>query len=147
MQVFLLKDVPGKGSRGEIINVNDGYGKNYLIKNGLGKPVDNAVLSQVNSQKQSQDFHRQQEVDDLKDICKRLESVTLTLTCKIGAGGKMFGGVTGAEISESLKKQGFDIDKKNLVFEPIKSIGEYIVKVKFNYGLISKFTLQIVEGK
>ena len=147
MQIYLLKDVPGKGKRGEIINVNDGYGRNYLIKNGMGKIADNAAIAHVQSTKQSQDFHTAAEIAKIKGICSGLQNVTVTIRRKIGANGKMFGGITGAEISELLKKQNFDIDKKNLVFETIKEVGEYKIKAKFNHGLSATFGLTVAEEK
>jgi len=147
MQIYLLKDVPGKGKRGEIINVNDGYGKNYLVKNGLGRVADNAVLSQVSSQKQSQDYHKGQEIAGIKAIIANLANIMVTVACKVGANGKMFGGVTGAEIAGLVKQQGFDIDKKDLVFDAIKDLGEYTIKCKFAHGLTGQFKLKVVEGK
>ncbi|MDR0462351.1 MAG: 50S ribosomal protein L9 [Christensenellaceae bacterium] len=147
MQIYLLKDVAGKGKRGEVISVNDGYGKNFLVKNGYGKVADNSVMSQVNSKKQSITFHKEQDIEATKKICARLEGVTVTIIAKMGANGKMFGGITGTEIAGELNKQGFEIDKKDLVFDAIRGIGEYKIKVKFNHGLTAQFALRVTEGK
>ena len=146
MQVYLLKDLSGKGKAGEIINVNDGYAKNFIIKNGIGKPVDNSVRTAVESKQQSLAFHKSEEIAAIKEICKRLSGVTITIFVKVGTTGKLFGSITGQEIAAELNKQGFNIDKKNLVFEPIKEVGTYKIKVKFNYGLESLFLLEVKNG-
>ncbi|MCL2228987.1 MAG: 50S ribosomal protein L9 [Firmicutes bacterium] len=146
MKIYLLKDVPGKGKTGDIINVNDGYGKNFLLKQGLGRLADSGVMSHVEAKQQSNDFHKQEAIKAIKEVIEKLKSVKLTFACKIGQGGKMFGGVTGTEIASGLKEQGFDIDKRNLVFDAIKSVGVYNVKCKFEYGLVGSFKIQVVEG-
>ena len=146
MQVYLIKDLPSKGKAGDIINVNDGYGRNYIIKNGIGKNVDNAILSKVQAKKASDTFHKQEEITAIKQLVHKLENVKVTIACKVGANGKMFGAVTSAEIVSELAKSDFNIDKKNLVFEPIKELGEYKIKVKFNHGLNAEFTLEVIKN-
>ena len=146
MQIYLIKDLPGKGKKGEIISVNDGYGKNFLIKNGIGRAVDNSVRSAVQAKQQSDAFHKSQDIAATKEICKKLEQVTITLSAKVGANGKMFGTITGQEIATALRRQNIEIDKKNLVFDTIKELGTYKIKVKFNHGLEASFT-SIVNRK
>jgi large subunit ribosomal protein L9 len=146
MKIYLLKDLPGKGKKGEIVELNDGYARNFVIKNGIGKAADNAIISQVQSQKQSADFHKAQEIAVIKKICERLEGITLFMCVKTGINGKVFGSITGAEIAGELSKHGFEIDKKSLVFEPIKGTGEYKIKVRFEHGLSGQFNLSVTEG-
>jgi len=146
MQIYLIKDLPGKGKAGEIITVNDGYGRNFVIKNGFGRIVDNAVLSQVKAKQDSNAFHRAEEIAAIKDTIARLEETTVKISVKAGSNGKMFGSVTGQEIAAELGKIGFNIEKKNLVFETIKEIGSYKVKVKFNHGLVGNFDLEVVNA-
>ena len=142
MQVYLLKDLPGKGKAGDIINVNDGYGRNFIIKNKIGTMVDNAVLNKVQSLKESQSFHTQQEIAKIKESIKKLEETTVTIQLASGQGGKLFGSVTSADISEKI-----NIDKKQIVLaEPIKAVGAYKIKVKFAHGLEGAFNLK-VEAK
>jgi len=145
MQIYLIKDLPGKGKAGDIVNVNDGYGRNFVIKNGFGKVVDNAVLSQVKAKQQSCEFHKQEDIAAVKEICKRLEQIKVTMSRKVGANGKMFGAVTASEIMAEVNKLGFSIDKKNLVTETIKDLGSYKIKVKFNHGLSAEFMLEVIE--
>ena len=143
MQVYLLKDLPGKGRTGEIINVNDGYGRNFVIKNGIGRIVDNAVLNQVKAKKESCEYHKAEDIAEIKEIIKRLGNVRVVISRKTGAGGKMYGAVTSSEVTAEINKLGFNLDKKNLVLDTIKDIGEYKIKVKFNHGLIGEFITEV----
>ena len=146
MKIYLLKDLQGKGKKGEIVDLNDGYARNFVLKNGIGKIADSTVISQVQSQKQSADFHKAEEIAAIKKLIDRLGGCLVALKVKTGINGKTFGSITGAEIAGELLKLGFDIDRKSLVFEPIKGVGEYIIKVKFNHGLTGQFNLSVVEG-
>ena len=144
MQIYLLKDLKGKGKAGEIISVNDGFGRNYIIKNGIGKAVDNSVRTQVQAKADSDAFHKKTEIEAIKGIIQRLGSADVEISVKIGANGKLFGSVTSLEISVQLKSLGFDVDKKSIVLiEPIRAVGTYKIKVKFNHGLEGYFNLTV----
>lgn len=146
MQIYLLKDLAGKGKAGEIINVNDGYGKNFLIKNKIGAAVTPEILSKVRAKSESDTFHTNQEKDRIREIIAKLGDTTVTLKASVGDTGKMFGSITATEIAKGLMEQGFEIEKRNVVLpEPIKSLGEYIIKVKFQYGLEGKFKLEVIK--
>lgn len=139
MQVFLLKDLPGKGKKGEIINVNDGYGRNYIIKNGIGKAVDNSIRTEVRAKQDSDTFHRQEEVKAYKELAAKLEATPVVIKTRIGDNGKMFGSVTSAEIATQLA-----IDKKFIhLGEPIKAIGTYKIKCKLSHGIEATVTLEV----
>jgi large subunit ribosomal protein L9 len=144
MQIYLIRDLAGKGKAGQIINVNDGYGRNFIIKNGYGRVADNAVTSQVKSKTESENFHRAEEIKRITGTIETLKSISIVIPAKVGAGGKMFGGITGEQVSaELLKSGGIAIDKKSFIFEPIKTAGEYIIKVKFPYSLSGEFRLEV----
>ena len=131
MQIYLLKDLPGKGKAGDIINVNDGYGRNYLIKNKIGTAVDNSIRTQVKSRHESESFHKQQDIKTTRELAAGLEQKVVVIKASVGANGKMFGSVTSAEIAAQL-----GIDKKYVnLLEPIKCVGTYKVKCKFQYGI------------
>lgn len=139
MQVYLLKDLPGKGKKGEIINVNDGYGRNYIIKNGIGKAVDATVLSQVKAKQESDNFHKQEEIKAMRELASKLEANAAVIKVSVGANGKMFGSVTSAEIATQL-----GIDKKFVqLSEPIKTVGTYKVKCKLSYGIEATISLEV----
>ena len=142
MQIYLLKDLAGKGKKGEIINVNDGYGHNFIIKNKIGTVVDNSILNKVAGQKASEQYHTEQEIKALKEKLAKIQNTTVTIVVATGTSGKLFGAVTSTDIASR-----FDIDKKHVVLpEPIKAVGSYKIKVKFSHGIEGTVNLE-VEGK
>lgn len=139
MQVFLLKDLPGKGKKGEIINVNDGYGHNYIIKNGIGKAVDAATLNQVKAKQVSDSFHKQEEIKATRALAEKLEAGSVVVKVAVGANGKMFGSVTSAEIAAQL-----GIDKRFVqLVEPIKTVGTYKIKCKLPHGIEASVNVEV----
>ena len=147
MKVYLLKDVPGKGKAGEIIDVNDGYAKNYLIKNKLAQPVDSKILNEVKGKKDSDAFKIAEEKKEIQAVIDKLSLAAVTISVKLGESGKMFGQVTGREIANALSEKGINIEKRNIVSEPIKTVGTYKIKVRFNYGMQGEFRLEVGSGK
>ena len=144
MQVYLLKDLAGKGKAGQIINVNDGYGKNFIIKNGIGKAVDNAILSQMKAKQESTNFHIEQEKKAIKELIVRIENRPITIAASVGAAGKMFGSVTSTEIAAEFSKHGIELDRKNIhLTEPIRMVGSYKIKCKFAHGLEGSISLTV----
>ena len=144
MKVYLLQDLKGKGKKGEIIEVNDGYARNFVIKTGVGIVADAATIAKVKAQNESKAFHTEEDKKRLRGIIESLKGVTVTLEAKIGANGKMFGSITGAEISTELKAKGFDVEKRDIVVpEPIKSPGAYTLKIKFPYSLEGEIAVQV----
>ena len=144
MRVYLNQDLPGKGKAGEIIEVNDGYAKNYVIKNKIGVPVTNEIMSMVKSKKEADSFHTEQEKARIRELIGKIESSPVTLTAKVGDGGKMFGSITSQEIAKALVDAGFDVDKKNIVLpEPIKMVGSYKIKLKFGYSLEGNVNVEV----
>ena len=146
MQVYLLENLPGKGKAGEIINVNDGYGRNFIIRNGIGKAVDNAVMAKFKAEQESTAFKKNEEISVIRAIVQQLSQTVVSLNVKTGASGKMFGAVTGQEIASALESLGIKIDKKQFVFEQIKEPGSYKIKVKFSYGIEGDFALEVKSG-
>lgn len=144
MKVLLLKDVKGKGKAGEVINLNEGYARNFIIPNGLGKEADKQTINAVNI-KMAADAHRKDvEKAQAKELAKEIEKLSVTIVGKAGANGKFFGAVTGKEISDALKEQhNIDIDKKKVVLkDAIKAAGEYNVTLKV-YSEVSA-TLKVI---
>ena len=145
MQIYLLKDLPGKGKAGEVITVNDGYGKNYLVKNKIGVVADAGILAKVKAKRESDDFRMNEEKSEIKGIVEMLAQTVVTLKAKVGESGKMFGSITGTEVARALMDAGFNIDKRDIILpEAIKSVGNFTVKVKFAYGIGGQFTLAVV---
>ncbi len=145
MKVVLLKDVKGTGKKGDIKEVADGYAKNFLFKNGFAKLADNSALSENKNQKDSQAFHKQQEVLQAKEQAKQIEGKIVTLKIKSGENGRTFGSVTSKEISEALEKVGIKLDKKRIdLKEPIKTTGTYTVVAKVYPEITAKFNVTVI---
>ena len=146
MKVVLLKDVKGSGKAGDIIEAKQGYAQNYLIKNGLAKAADNAALNENKAQKAAQEFHRQEQLKQNKELREKLDGLTVTIQVKSGESGKFFGAVTNKEVAEKLSSLGFDVDKKKIVLEPnIKIAGTYPATIRISAEETAKITLNIIN--
>lgn len=131
MKVILLKDVKAQGKAGEVIDVSDGYARNYLFPNGLAKQATASALNAIKISKEAEERRRKIEHDEAVELCKKLAAITVTVKIKTGANGKLFGALNTAAISDALKAQGYELDKKKIVLsEPIKQLGRYTVQIK-----------------
>ncbi|CAA6816375.1 MAG: LSU ribosomal protein L9p [uncultured Campylobacterales bacterium] len=146
MKVLLIKDVKSLGKIGEIKEVKDGYGQNFLINKGFAKLATNEVLKKYQSQEKKK---KQVEADFLKemnDYKEKLKSTQIIIKAKSGEGGTLFGAITKADISEALIKEGFDIDKKHIEEKnPIKHTGSYDISVNLTHGIHGTFNLVVTE--
>lgn len=144
MKVILLKDVKGTGKAGEIKEVADGYGRNFLIKNNLAKIADKNQVLNNQSQKQAQEYHKEQDRQKALALKEKLSGITLNLKVKLGDNGKLFGSVTSKEISQEFKNQGYDIDKHKIVLdENIKNCGNYKINVKLYPEITAQINLVV----
>lgn len=145
MKVLLLADVRGTGKKGEIKEVADGFGQNFLIKTGKAKKADNSALSENQSKKSANDFHKEMQKQDAQALGKKIAGTTITVKIKCGENGKTFGSVTTKEIADALKEKGFDIDKRKIELkEPLKIIGDYEITAKLHPVVSVKFKLSII---
>lgn len=132
MKVILLKDVKGSGKKGDIVNVADGYGANYLIPNKLAKPANATNLNLANQEKASEQHKQQLILDAAKELKAKLDGQVVELNIKCGENGKTFGSVTNKEVSDKLSSMGYDVDKKKIEFTPVKTVGMFDVKIKLH---------------
>lgn len=140
MKVLLLQDVKGTGKKGDIIEANDGYARNFLIKKNLAKPADKVVLMEKASQVASQERTKQLEKEAAIKKAEALKNKTVVLKAKVGDNGKLFGAVTSKEIAEAVNNFGVEIDKKQIIMESnIKNLGKYTIEAKFYTGVTTKF--------
>ena len=131
MKVILLKDVKGQGKKNEVIEVSDGYGRNFLIKNGLATIATSTQINSINISKAAEEKRKAAEKAEAVKLAKELETKTVVVEIKTGETGKLFGALNTQAISDALKKQGIDLDKKKTVLsDPIKTVGEYTITVK-----------------
>lgn len=145
MKVILQKDVKGSGKKGDIVNVSDGYAKNFLLKNGLAIVADDKN-SRINaSQKEADAYHKEQERLRCVELGKQIENKTILVKVKCGDNGKLFGAITSKEVSEAIKETlKVDIDKRKIVLDgAIKTVGEQKVLVKLHPTVLVKFNLKV----
>ena len=144
MQVILQSDVKGTGKKGQIVNVSDGFARNFLLKKGLAKVLNNESLSENKQQKEAYAFHKATELADAKALAQKLTGVQITLKTKCGENGKIFGSITSKEISEALTKHGFNIDKKKIELDnPIKGEGSYNISIRLYKGVMGKVKVSV----
>ena len=147
MKVIFKEDVKGKGKKGEMKEVADGYARNFLIPKGLATA---ATTDNINTMKMQQKAHEAQverEKQEARELAEKLKGVQVVVKAKAGDNGKLFGSVTTAEISEALKQQfGMDIEKNKIVMsEPIKSYGAFTLKAKLGYEINGDINLIVTQ--
>lgn len=149
MKVIFLKDVKGKGKKGEIKNVADGYAHNFLIKQGLAVEATNANLSSLDAQKKKQEKAAAEELAEAKKLKEQLEKITVELTAKAGEGGRLFGSITTKQVAEELqKKHGIKIDKRKMELgDAIRTLGHTKVPVKLHHEVTATLTVHVKEVK
>lgn len=144
MKVLLIKDVKDLGKAGEIKDVKDGYGKNFLVGKGLAKVATPDVVRQWESHQKTLAAQKAAEIERLKELKKAIEALKLTIKRKTGANGSLFGAVTKEEIAHLLSANSVTIDKKELGFDHVlKATGHYDVDVKLGHGIHAKLSLTI----
>ena len=144
MKIILLQDVKGQGKKGELIDVNEGYARNFLIKKGLAEAATATKINELNQKKSSQEFHKQEEIKAMKALAEEIKGKNFTVKIKVGQTGKVFGSVTAADISASLQEAGYEIDKKKILLDsPIKLVGEYAVDIRLLEGITTNITITV----
>ena len=144
MKVVLLKDIKNKGKKGDIITVNDGYAQNYLIPNGIAIPGNASNINEANQAKQANAYKEEQNIKQAKELANKLKDLQTTIKVKSGANGKIFGSVTNKEVAEALAKNGYNIDKKKIEIDSIKSLGVYSVKIKLYTGVSTNIKVSVI---
>lgn len=147
MKVILLQDIKGSGKKGELINVSDGYARNYLFPRKLAREADAQAMNELKNAEQSKQHKIAVETAEAEANKKRLEGETLTMTAKAGQGGRLFGSVTSKEIANELKRKfSLAIDKRKIVLDnDIKAFGTYNCEVKLYTGITAKIKVMVTE--
>ena len=145
MKVILTKDVKAQGKKGDVINVSDGYANNFLFKNGLAVPANQANVNVNNKQKAEEAKRIAEETAAAKELAKKLAEIELDFAIEVGANGKAFGSITGKEISEELAKRGFEVDKKAInLASSIKTEGKFEADLKLYKGVSVKLKIRVI---
>ncbi len=147
MKVVLLQDVKKMGKKGDVVEVSDGYGRNVLIRKGLGVEGTKANLNTAAQRQESKVFKDQVAADEAVIMAAQLKKVKVVIKVQCGEDGRIFGSVTGKDISEALEKQyKFKLEKKNIRLKsPIKTLGEYDVEVWVHQQVTSTVHVSVVE--
>ena len=148
MKVILLEDVKSLGKKGEIVNVNDGYARNFILEKNLGLEATGKNLNDLKLQQQNAAKVAKEKLEAAQALAKDLEDKSVTVKIQAGVEGKVFGSISSKEIALEAKKQlGMDIDKKKIVIpDAIKSLGTYNVNIKLHKDVVGKLAVK-VEAK
>ena len=148
MKVILLQDVKGKGKKGQLLEVSDGYARNYMLPRKIAvEATPDAINTMKMNDKATQDRIAREKAEAM-EVSRKLRGMTLTVTAKGGGAGRLFGSVTNQEIADALGQEaGIKLDKRKIVIaDPIKNVGTYTVTCKLGYEITAPLTVKIVEG-
>ena len=148
MKVILQQDVKGKGKKGQMIEVSDGYARNFLLPKKLARE---ATADHVNTMRMNDKATAERQAKEKAEamaLRDKLKDTVITVTAKGGGAGRLFGAVTSAEVADALSAQtGIAVDKRKIVMEdPIKNVGTYTLKLKLGYEIIADLNIQVQEG-
>lgn len=145
MKVILKQDVKGTGKKGDILDVSDGYAKNFLLKKGLAEQASSVAVNSLKLQKEAEERRRAEEAAAIRALAKTMDKSKVTLFIKCGENGKVFGSVTSREIAAKLAELGYDVDKKKIVLkDPIKTVGDYTIEIRLMEGVSAKVFVSVV---
>ena len=148
MEIVLLEDVKALGKKGQIVKVNDGYARNFILPKKLGVEATSKNLNDLKLQKANEAKLAAEQLAAAKELAAKIEAGSVSLSMKAGESGKAFGSVSSKEIAAAAKQQlGLEIDKKKLVLpEPLKTFGTHQVPLKLHKDVTAKLTVKIVEA-
>lgn len=147
MKVILTADVKTLGKKGDIVNVSDGYARNMLFPKKLGVEANAKNMNELRLQNRHEEKVAQENLEAARAFAKEVEQSSVTVTIKVGEGGRVFGSVSAKEIAEAAKEQlGFDIDKKKMQMDsPIKSLGVTMVPIRLHPKVTAELKVQVKE--
>lgn len=148
MQIVLLEDVKALGKKGQIVNINDGYARNFILPKKLGVEATTKNLNDLKLQKANADRLAAEQLKAAQDLAAFLAEKSITLSIKAGESGKAFGSVSSKEIAKAISDQiGMEIDKKKLVLpEPLKTFGTHEVPIKLHRDVTGSLAVKVVEA-
>lgn len=148
MQVILLEDVKPLGKKGDTVNINDGYARNFVLPKKLGIEATAGNLHELKMQKANEEKRLQEILEEAKSFAKELEDKVVEVKIKAGEGGRTFGSISTKEIAAAAKEQlGYEIDKKKMILaDPIKNIGSYTVGIKLHPKVTGELKVKVSEA-
>ena len=146
MKVILLQDVKAQGKKGELINVSDGYARNFLFPKKLAIEADKAALADLKNKEEARLYKIEQEKKQAKEVAEKLESLQVRIKASAGADGRFYGAVTSKEVAEQLAKQhGITVDRRKIQMDAIKAFGSYTLEVRLYTEVTGKIHLLVTE--
>ncbi|MBO5047480.1 MAG: 50S ribosomal protein L9 [Clostridia bacterium] len=147
MKVVLLSDVKGQGKKGQVVNVSDGYARNFLFPKNLATPADNQIMNELKGKEEARLRQIELEKQAARDTAEKLKNVTVKIKAQAGADGRIYGSVTSKEIAEQLAAQHkITIDKRKIsLADPIKAFGTYLPEVKLYPEITGKITVVVSD--
>jgi len=147
MKVILKADVKGSGKKGDLIDVSDGYAKNFLLKKGLAEIATASGINEINQKRAAEAFHKAEYIKAQKEMAAKLNRTQVTVAIKAGENGRVFGSVTTAHIAAALSELGYDIDKKKISLKTnIKNIGDFEAEIRFMEGVSCVIAVKVVAA-
>jgi large subunit ribosomal protein L9 len=148
VKVILLEDVKKIGKKGDLVNVADGYARNYLFPRNLAKEATSGSIKQLKQEKKAMENKKKKELELAKEVAEKISKSSVTVKAKSGDQGKLFGSITSKDIANELKKQhNIDVDRRKIeLSEPIKTLGNYKVNIKLAPEVEAELTVKIIEG-
>ena len=146
MKLILKTDVPSLGQSGEVVEVKPGYGRNYLIPRNLAVAATRKNVSQLEHEKRLIALQHRHQLADAEKLVQKLESYSCTIPCKVGEEDRLFGSVTARDIAETLRRDGYAVDKRDVLLEePLKNLGVYTVPVRVGPKVEAKLKVWLVK--
>ena len=150
MKVILLEDVKKQGKKGQVVEVSDGYGRNYLIKNGLAKEATGAAMGQLKAKQKAEAKQAEEDLEEAKELKTKLEDekTVVTVKAKSGEDGRLFGTITSKQIAENLEKQfKIKVDRRKIdLANNLAALGHYNVPIKLHTDVDAKIRVHVIEA-
>ena len=143
MKVILKADVKGSGKKGDIIEVSDGYGKNFLIKKGLAEAATASGINEVTQKKAAEAYHKAEELKAQQALAAAINGKTVVVKIKVSENGKVFGSITTQHVAQALSEMGYDIDKRKIKMEPSKTLGSSPAEIRLMENVTAKITVSV----
>ncbi len=146
MKVILKQDVKGQGKQGQLVQVSDGYARNFLLPRGLAVEADSQAMNDLKNKEAAREHHLKVEKQEAEAAAAMLSGKTVKIVARAGQGGRLFGSVTTKEVAEELAKQyGVTVDKRKIAMADAKAFGAYEAEIKFPQGVAAKMTVMVTE--
>jgi len=146
MKVVLKQDVKGQGKAGQLVNVSDGYARNFLFPRQLAIPADAQAMNELRTKEEAAQYHARVEKEAAMSAASNLQDKTVKIVARAGNGGRLFGSVTTKEVADALDKQfGVKVDKRKITMDDIKAFGSYVAEIKLHTGVVAKVTVMVTE--